>query len=115
MSATIINYQFLQQNAKSAYQQLFVKGTRIPARTLYGLHVCSEPLTPEEIAADYSIPVDAVREAITYCESNPPELQDDHRRDEELAKATGMTAPDYKNRPVPQPLSPQEWSRINRA
>ena len=74
MSSTSINYVHLAPNPKSAYKQLFVKGTRIPARALYGWYACQEPLTPEEIAADYDLPVEAVREAIAYCESDPPEL-----------------------------------------
>ena len=35
------------------------------------------PMTPEEIAADYNLPLEAVQEAIAYCESNPPELAED--------------------------------------
>jgi len=39
-------------------------------------------MTPEEIAADYSVPVEAVREAIAYCESNPPEIDLDFADEE---------------------------------
>ena len=63
-------------NPKSAYKQLFVKGTRIRAEVLYGMMVDGDPpdpTTPEEIAADMNLPVEAVREAIAYCEADPLE------------------------------------------
>lgn len=114
MSATATTYEHLAENPNSSYRQLFVKGTNIRARTLYGLARCDEPSTPEEVAADYGLPVDAVLEAIAYCESNPPELLEDYARDEALAKAVGMNDPDYKHHPSPRLLAPQEVSRILR-
>ena len=36
-----------------------------------------EPLTPEQIAEEYQIPLEAVQEAIAYCQSNPPEIAQD--------------------------------------
>lgn len=112
MSTTSTTYVHLAPNPKSNYKQLFVKGTRIRARVLYGLHVCEEPRTAEEIAADYNLPVEAVRESIAYCESNPPELLQDYARDEALREASGMNDPDYKYHPSPKILSPQEIARI---
>jgi uncharacterized protein (DUF433 family) len=105
----------LATNPKSSYKQLFIKGTRIPARVLYGAFACLEPRAPEEIAADYGLPLDAVKEAIAYCESNPPELLEDYARDEALAEATGMNDPNYKYHGRPKLLSPQERARIMRS
>ncbi len=115
MSTTSTQYQYLAPNPKSAYKQLFVKGTRIRARVLYGWYACEEPQTPEEIAADYSLPLEAVREAIAYCESNPPELLADYAREEALMEASGENDPDYKYHPSPKLLSPQEIARIMRS
>lgn len=112
MSTTSTTYVHLAPNPKSSYKQLFVKGTRIPARVLYGQHVCDEPRTAEELAADYNLPVEAVKEAIAYCESNPPELLEDYAREEALREATGMNDPDYKFHPSPKLLSPQERARL---
>src|SRR5713101_3949414 len=62
----------------SFYRQLFVKGTRIRARTLYGLYMnADEPMTPDEIAAEYGLPLQAVQEAIAYCEADTPEIRQD--------------------------------------
>jgi uncharacterized protein (DUF433 family) len=110
---TATPWQYLEPNPKSAYKQLFVKGTRIRARVLYGQYMSEEePRTPEQIAADYSLPVEAVREAIAYCQSNPPEIDDDFRRDEALMEATGMNDPSYKYHGKPRVLSATEIARI---
>lgn len=115
MSPQRKTYVYLASNPKSAYQQFFVKGTRIRARTLYGWYACAEPLTPDEIACEFNLPVEAVHEAIAYCESNPPELFDDYAREEALNEAAGINDPDYKHHPIPRLLDPQDIARINRA
>ncbi len=114
MSVRSSKYSHLAPNPKSAYRQLFVKGTRIPARVLYGWYACEEPMTPEEIAADYNLPVEAVKEAIAYCESGPPELLEDLEVEEKLMEATGMNAPDYKHHARPKSLTPQERVKLGR-
>ena len=66
-------WKYLAPNPKSAYKQLFIQGRRIRARTLYGMYMSAEePMAPEEIAREYDLPVEAVKEAIAYCQSNPP-------------------------------------------
>lgn len=113
--STATQWQHLAPNPKSSSKQLFVKGTRIRARVLYGWYACLEPRTPEEIAGDYDLSVEAVKEAITYCESNPPELLEDYAREEALAEATGMNDPGYKYHGQPRLLSPQERAQIMRS
>src|SRR5438445_13338765 len=90
-SPTSKKWQYLARDSKSPrYRQLFVKGRRIAARTLYGMYVSQEEpkMTADEIAEDYDLPLDAVLEAIAYCESNPPEIQQDWEADELLAQTT---------------------------
>jgi len=99
---------------KSAYKQLFVLG-RIFPWTLHGAYVREdEPMTMEEIAADYDIPLEAVQEAIAYYESNPPEMLEDFRREEARAEATGMNHPGYKFHNQPKLLTAEERATINR-
>jgi uncharacterized protein (DUF433 family) len=95
---------------------LFLKGTRIRADVIYGLYVSEEEpkMTPEDIAADYGLPLEAVLEAIAYIESNPPEVARDHAREEALMEATGMNDPNYKYHGKPKLLSPEERARIDR-
>src|SRR5438105_10872629 len=103
MSVSPTNYKYLAPKPKSVYRQLFVKDRRVSARTLYGMYVNEEmPMTPEEIAADYDLPLEAVREAIAYCESNPPEIAQDFAREEAWMEATGMNDPNYKYNPQPR-------------
>lgn len=88
--STVTRFEYLERDPKSSYRQLSIKGRRIRARTLYGYYVSQEePRTVEQIAEDYQLPIEAVREAIAYCQSNPPELEDDYRREEALAEAAG--------------------------
>jgi len=113
MSTTPNPYRYLSRKPGSYYKQLFVTGRNIAARTLYGRYVSEEaPMTPEEIAADYRLPLEAVLEAIAYCESNPPEIASDWAAEEALAEATGMNDPDYKGKP--KLLTPQEQARLNK-
>ena len=72
-------------------------------------------MSPEEIAADYGLPVEAVEEAIAYCESKPPELEEDYRHEEALMQATGMNHPDYRYHPSPKLLTPQEREQLKRS
>jgi uncharacterized protein (DUF433 family) len=113
MNSTTTQSQQVAPNPKSAYKQPFVKGTRIRARVLYGLYMSAEePLTPEQIAAEFSLPLEAVREAIAYCQTNPPEIDEDFRREERLMEATGMNDPDYKYGGKYRMLSPEERTRL---
>src|SRR5712692_5082365 len=89
MSTPKDHYKYLAPDPDSSYRQLRIKGRRIFARTLYSLTVGEEGrMTPEEVAADYGLPLEAVSEAIAYCESNPPEIAEDLALDEARAAAT---------------------------
>lgn len=110
---TSTTWKYLAPNPKSKYKELFIKGRRIRASVLYGWHVCDEPRSAEEIAQDYQLPVEAVREAIAYCESDPPELIEDLEREERTMEATGMNDPDYKFGGKYRVLSPQERARLD--
>lgn len=64
--AARVEYQYLKPKPGSNYRQLFVTG-RIRAEVLYRETVGPEPLTPEEVAKEYGLPVEAVVEAVDYC------------------------------------------------
>lgn len=113
-SSTTTTWQHLAPKPKSNYKQLFIKGTRIRARILYGMFMSAEePRTPDEIAADYNLPLDAVKEAIAYCQTDPPEIREDFEREERIMEATGMNDPDYKYGGKYRVLSPQERARLD--
>jgi uncharacterized protein (DUF433 family) len=113
MSSTTIQWKHLEPRPKSAYRQLFVRGTRIRAEVIYWMHVNDdEPMHPEAIAVEYGLPVEAVLEAIAYCDSKPGEIEEDRQREESLMQATGMNDPSYKSSPIPHVISAQERARI---
>jgi len=111
--STGITYRYLEARSKSAYRQLFIRGTRIRAELIYRAHInAEEPRSGEELAADYGLPLPAILEAIEYGKSNPPEIMADKTREEAIMTATGQSDPDYKYHPHRKPLSPQEWARL---
>jgi hypothetical protein len=92
--ATFTRWQYLERDTKSSYRQLSVKGRRIKARTLAGAHLRSEdPMTLEEIAENWDVPIEAVREASAYVESKPLELEQDFRFEEALIELGGHNDP----------------------
>ena len=95
--STSTTWKHLERDPASRLKQLSIRGRPIRARTLYGVFMSAEePMTPEEIAADYNLPLEAVQEAISYCQTDPPEIRKDFEREERLMEACGMNDPDYK-------------------
>src|SRR2546425_1804286 len=89
--STGVTYEYLETRPTSLYSQLFVKGTRIRAELIYRAHInTEEPMTPEELAIDYGLPLPAILEAIEYGKSDPPEIAADISMEEEIIAATGQ-------------------------
>jgi uncharacterized protein (DUF433 family) len=112
MSTIHTQWKHLAPNPKSAYRQLFIKGWRIRAWVIYCDHVAQD-MTAEQIAEDRELPIEAVRECIAYCASNPPEVRGDLIREEEHMRAAGMFEPGYKLNPTPRRLTREERQRID--
>ncbi len=89
-------WKHLAPDPSSSYRQMFVKGRRIRATSLYDLtRDPDEPMTPEEVARQYDVPLEAVLEAIAYCRAEPPEIEEDFRKEEAAMKAAGKFVADY--------------------
>jgi uncharacterized protein (DUF433 family) len=115
MSIEQRTWKYLAAKPNSHYRQLFVKGTRIAARVLYTYYTPGEDWEGEsaqEIASGFNLPLEAVQEAIAYCEADPPEIREDLLREEALMEATGMNDPAYKLHPSPRPLSADDYARF---
>lgn len=82
-------YRYLRVKRGSNYRQLAVNG-RIRAEILYRQTVGPEPLTPDQVAQEYSLPVEAVLEAIRYCEQNQEVLDADRAMEDASIKAHGL-------------------------
>ena len=114
MSETPRVWKYLERRPGSSFQQLCIKGKRIWAWTLYcEPFIEPEPRTPEQLAEDWGIPVEAVLEAIEYCASNPPELAEDKRKADLRREATGMNDPAIQRSGRPRPLSTEDRARLN--
>ena len=83
-----VAYNYLKPKPGSNYRQLFVNG-RIRAEILYRETIGGEPLTPDEVAREYGLPVEAVLEAIDYCLRNQDLLDADRAREVARIKAAG--------------------------
>ena len=91
MSRDHYEWKNLERRPGSSYHQLSVKGRRIWAWTLFCAYMSNkEPRTPQQIADDFNIPLEAVQEAIEYCQGDPPEITEDKRRTDILREAIGM-------------------------
>jgi hypothetical protein len=85
-------WAYLRPNPKSYWRQLFVKSTDFLAHDLYALSISpEEPMTPEEIAAAYGVPLEAVHEAIAYCQSDPPEIRQDLEEQDKFLAGKGFS------------------------
>jgi hypothetical protein len=83
-----VEYKYLKPKPGSNYRQLFVNG-RIRAEILYRETVGVEPLTPDEMAKEYGLPVEAVVEAIDFCVRNQNLLGAERAREAARIKAAG--------------------------
>lgn len=88
-------YKYLEPRPGSNYRQLFYKGRGLFAQTLYAETVGEDPRTPEQVAADFDVPVEAVHEAIRYCLDNAELLEEERRKTDARIKARGLDRPPY--------------------
>jgi uncharacterized protein (DUF433 family) len=87
-----IQFTHLAPREGSRYQQYFIKGRNVRAETLYRATVGQEPSTPEDVARDYDLPVDAVQEAVRYCLDNATLLQREREEDWAESQSRGLEA-----------------------
>ena len=94
-----VHYQHLEPRSRSHYRQLWVKGRHIRAEVLYRLTIGAEPRTPEEVARDYDLPVEAVHEAIDYAMRHQALLAAERGREVSRMQHLGLDQPPFV-RPV---------------
>src|SRR6266852_4881474 len=94
-------YQYLEPRTETRFQQLFVKGKKYSAERLYVESVGDDARSPEDLARDFDLPLEAVLEAIDYCASHQELLR--RERAEELARIEkherwrpSLKPPDYQ-------------------
>ncbi len=90
---TANGYTHLSSRQGSNYRQFFVNGTRIRAETLYRETVGADPRTPQQVADDFGVPLEAVLESIRYCEENENLLRQEREEDLADIRARGLDKP----------------------
>jgi hypothetical protein len=96
-----VRYRYLQPKRGSRYQQLAVNG-RIRAEILYRETLGPEPSSPEQVANEYNLPVEAVLEAIHYCEHHRELLDAERAHEQSTIEARGFDRWPH----APQPPEP---------
>ncbi len=95
-------YQYLLGDFWSPCKLLFIKDPRkIRADHIYGQMVGEDARTPEEIAADFDLPLEAVYEVVHYCTHNEELIRQERERenaewDEYEKTHPTLKPPDYR-------------------
>lgn len=92
-TGTPTRYQHLEPRPGSNYRQLFLKGRRIRAAVVWESVHGPDPYTPEELAASYQVPLEAVLEALDYVENNRPLIEAERDREAARLRARGLGGP----------------------
>lgn len=90
-------WQYLVHRRHPWRQQLYIKGRNLTARQLVGTMKANQ-LDEKKAAADFRLPIEAVREAITYVERNR-ELLETEAEIERMMLKRGGTARDPQTVP----------------
>jgi uncharacterized protein (DUF433 family) len=86
-------YKYLANWPGSNFRQLFYKERKIRVETLYRATTEPGPRTPEEVAGDYAVPLEAVYEAIDYCIHNEDLLRQELEQGLADMRARGLDKP----------------------
>ena len=62
-------WQYLEKRPHPWRKQLYLKGRRLKAFDLWANMIAND-MTPEEVAENWDVPLEAVRESIQYCETH---------------------------------------------
>ncbi len=94
VTSTTTQYQHLEPRPGSNYRTLFLKGRRIRAAVVYEAVHGPDPYTPEEFARNFSVPLEAVREALEYVANNLSLIEAERDREAERLRARGLIGPE---------------------
>ena len=86
-------YQYLEHRPGSNYREMFLKGRRIRASVVNGWIHGPDPMTPEEFAQDFRVPLEAVHEALDYVAHNRALIEQERDREAANIRARGLDRP----------------------
>lgn len=88
-NASKTQWQYLEQRPNSWRQQLYIKGRRLKAFTVW-MDMMVNELTPEEVAENKELPLAAVMETIEYCETHQDLLKQEAEEERRRLEAKGI-------------------------
>src|SRR5690348_14866451 len=86
-------YQHLEPRPGSNYRQLFLNGRRIRAAVVYEDVHGPDRYTPEELARDFDVPLEAIHEALDYVARNLPLIEAERDREAATIREQGLDRP----------------------
>ena len=66
---TQTEWKYLEERPQLGRKQLYLRGRRLKAFDLWANMIAND-MTPEEVADNWDVPLEAVRESIQYCETH---------------------------------------------
>jgi uncharacterized protein (DUF433 family) len=90
MSKPAKQYEHLEYRPGSNYRTMWIKGRRVRT-TVVDEHVHGpDPRTPEELAEDFQVPLEAVLEAVDYVAHNQELIREERRSEVAELRALGL-------------------------
>jgi uncharacterized protein (DUF433 family) len=86
-------YQHLEYRPGSNYREMWIMGRRIRASVVHDWIHSPEPMTPEEFAQDFRVPLEAVHEALDYVARNRDLISEQRAREAADIRARGLDRP----------------------
>ena len=87
---TKTQWKYLEQRPSSWRQQLYIKGRKLRAHTVWSDMIVNQ-WSEEETAYNWDLPVEAVREAIEYCESHQELLKREAEEERRYLEEHGVS------------------------
>jgi hypothetical protein len=82
-------WQYLEQRPHPWRQQLYLKGRKLKAFTLWMNMIVNE-MTPTEVADNWELPIEAVHEAIGYCQTHQELLTKEAEQERRYLEEKGI-------------------------
>ena len=107
-TSTVTHYLYLEARPGSNYRQLFLKGRRIRAAVVYEAVHGPDPYSPEEFAREYTVPLEAVREALDYAASTMALIEAERDREAADVQTRHLDRPTLQTWSSPESPSPTQ-------
>ncbi|NBD31538.1 MAG: hypothetical protein GVY17_00820 [Cyanobacteria bacterium] len=82
-------WQYLEKRPHPWRQQLYIKGRKLRAFTLWMNMIVNE-MTPQQAAENWELPLAAIQEAIEYCETHQDLLEQEAQRERRHLEEKGI-------------------------